>query len=93
MMFLYILMITLYGHYLLISPKNMFAVRNALLELTHLLVKITLLYLLQTLFQCSVLTIPIHDFPFSNLADDCLTDELNPENNAVNEININNQPT
>ena len=37
-----------------------------------------------------VLTIPIHDFPFSNLPDDCLIDELNPENNAVNEININN---
>ena len=39
-----------------------------------------------------VLTIPGHDFPFSNLADDCLIDELNPEINAVNEININNPP-
>ena len=39
-----------------------------------------------------VLTIPVHDFPFSNLSDDCLIDELNPEINAVNEININNPP-
>ena len=39
-----------------------------------------------------VLTIPVHDFPFSNLSDDCLIDELNPEINAVNEININKPP-
>ena len=39
-----------------------------------------------------VLTIPVHDFPFSNLEDDCLIDEWNPEINAVNEININNPP-
>ena len=31
-----------------------------------------------------VLTIPVHDFPFSNLADDFLIDEMNPEKNAVN---------
>ena len=37
-----------------------------------------------------VLTIPVHDFPFSKMADDCLIDELNAENNAVKEININN---
>ena len=37
-----------------------------------------------------VLTIPVHDFPYSNFADDCLIDELTPENNAVNEINIDN---
>ena len=39
-----------------------------------------------------VLTIPVHDFPFRHLSDDCLIDELNPEINAVNEININNPP-
>ena len=30
-----------------------------------------------------VLTIPVHDFPFSNLADDFLIDELKPEKNEI----------
>ena len=42
--------------------------------------------------QLLKLTIPVHDFPFRHLSDDCLIDELNPEINAVNEININNPP-
>ena len=37
-----------------------------------------------------VLTIPVYNLPYNNLSDDCLIDELTPENNAVNEININN---
>ena len=70
----------------------MFIVRNALLELIHLLVFIInyFIVLFTNIISMPVLTIHVHDFPFSNLADDCLIDELNPENNAVNEININN---
>ena len=36
----------------------------------------------------SALTIPIYNFPFSNLADGCLIDELAAENIALYEINI-----
>ena len=62
------------------------SITNPFTSLNYFIVPFT------NIISMPVLTIPVHDFPFSNLADDCLIDELNPEINAVNEININNPP-
>ena len=57
---------------------------NPFTSLNYFIVPIT------NIASISVLTIPVHDFPYGNLVDDLLIEELTPENNAVNEININN---
>ena len=57
---------------------------NPFTSLNYFTVPITNIILLP------VLTTPVYNFPYNNLSDDCLIDELTPENNAVNEININN---
>ena len=57
---------------------------NPFTSLNYVIVPIT------NIISLAVLTISVYNFPYINLSDDCLIDELTPENNAVNEININN---
>ena len=92
MMLLYRLMITHYGNFLAnIAQEHVYCKKrpsrtNPFTSLNYFIVPFT------NIISMPVLTIPVHDFPFSNLSDDCLIDELNPEINAVNGININNPP-